>query len=164
MPATTSPNTTAIADAIVAFGQALTYPNTSTLVYKAVAKGELKDVIDLVAGGAVCLEVYANLDDSQRHAFGGKIWDEQSWFLLSMVSLDNAQTAETLIHQVRDALVVPFQQHATLGDAGSVFHAQIKPNTGKFFKIFRNAQWLRSHVLEIMTKQEWFVPPPGIVS
>jgi len=111
------------------------------------------------------LEVYANKDDSQRHAFGGKIWDEQTWFLLSLVGLDNAQAAETLIYAVRDALVQPFQTHATLGNAGSVFHAQLKPGTGRFLKVLRNGQWLRAHLVEVMSRSEWFViTPPGITA
>jgi hypothetical protein len=165
MPATTAPQTLAVGQAIVAFGIALTYPSSGDVVYAQVALGEIKDVTDVVATGAACLEVYANLDDSQHKAFGGKIKDEQSWFLLSLVSLDNAQTAEEQIYQVRDALVRPFQIHATLGGAGSVYHAQIKPGSGKFTKMFRNGQWLRSHIIEVLTLQEWYVPtPPGVIS
>lgn len=158
------PNTLAVANAIVSYATALTYSGGAS-VYNAVGLSEIKDVTDVVAGGGACLEVYANTDDSQRHAFGGKIWDEQSWFLLSLVNMDNAASAEALIYNVRDALVQPFQQHATLGNAGSVFHAQIKPNSGRFLRAQRNGQWLRGHLLEILTKSEWFVPtPPGIIS
>src|SRR5947207_15761181 len=107
-----APNTPAISDALVAYGQALTFSGGG-LVYTRVQAGEIKDLIDLVTGGGACLEIYANLDDSQRHAFGGRIWDEQTWFLLSIVSLDNAATAERLIYQVRDPRVQPFQDQAT---------------------------------------------------
>lgn|SRR5579859_107814 len=159
-----APNTPAVANAIVSYGQALTYSGGGS-VYKLVQLGEIKDVIDQVAGGNACLEVYANQDDSQHFAFGGKLRDEQTWFLLSLVSLDNAASAETLIYQVRDALVAPFQIHATLGGAGTVYHSQIKPNSSHFLKVFRNGQWLRGHLLEITTRQEWFVPtPPGVIS
>lgn len=163
MPVLTAPDTPAIANAIVGYGQTLAYPDT-TLVYKECQLGEIKDIVDNVAGGNACLEVYANLDDSQRHAFGGRIHDDQTWFLLSLVSLDNAEAAELLIYRVRDALVAPFQQHATLGNAGNVFHAQIKSGSGKFLKVFRNGVWLRAHLIEVLTKQEWQVPAPGVIS
>ena len=164
MPSTTSPNTLVIAQAIVAYGKALTY-TSGALVYSVVQLGEIKDITDQVANGNACLEVYANKDDSQHFTFGGKIRDDQTWFLLSLVSLDDAQRAEEQIYQIRDAIIPPFQVHATLGNAGSIFHSQIRAGSGKFIKIFRNGQWLRAHVIEIMTIQEWFVPtPPGVIS
>jgi hypothetical protein len=160
-----APNTLAVGNAIVSFAQALAYPGTSTLVYTTVTLGEQKDVTNNVAGGNVSLEVYANTDDSQHKGFGGKIKDTQSWYLLSLVSLDNAQTAEQTICNVRDALMVPFQTHATLGGAGSVYHSQLRPNSSRFFRVFRNQQWLRAYVCEILILQEWFViTPPGVVS
>jgi len=164
VPAPNQPSTIAVAQAIAGFAQSLVYPS-GILVYSIVSLGEQKDITTNVAGGNACLEVYANKDDSQRHAFGGKIWDEQTWFLLSLVGLDNAQAAETLIYAVRDALVQPFQTHATLGNAGSVFHAQLKPGTGRFLKVLRNGQWLRAHLVEVMSRSEWFViTPPGITA
>lgn len=164
MPAPNYPNTPAIASAIVSFAQALTYPDT-TLVYKSVHRGKLKDIVDLVANGAVCLEVYGNLDSSKRHEFGGRMRDEQTWYLLSMVNMDDADAAETLIFRVRDALVQPFQTHATLNDAGSVFHAQIEDGSARFLNVYRNGQEFRAHLMGIMTRQEWMVPtPPGIIS
>lgn len=163
---TTNPDTLAIGNAIVGFCTPLTFPNTSTLVYDIVQLGEIKDITDRVAvQGAACLEVYANRDNSQHFTFGGKIRDEQTWWLLSLVNLDNANAAEQKIYQIRDALVMPFQIHATLGNAGSVYHSQIQPHSGKFLKIMRNGQWLRAHMIEIQTWQEWFVPtPPGVIS
>jgi hypothetical protein len=164
MPSLNAPNTTAVGQAIVGFAAALTYSGGAA-VYKTTQLGEIKDIIDQTANGAACFEVYANHDDSQHKAFGGKIFDEQTWFLLSLVSLDNAQSAETLIYQVRDALVVPFQTHATLNNAGSVYHSQILPHSSHFLKVLRNGQWFRGHVLELMTRQEWFVPtPPGVIA
>lgn len=160
------PNTLAIANAIVGFCTPLVYPNTATLVYDLVQLGEIKDITDRVATqGNACLEIYANRDNSQHFTFGGKIRDEQTWWLLSLVNLDNALAAEQQIYQIRDALVMPFQVHATLGNAGSVYHSQIQPHSGKFLKIMRNGQWLRAHMIEIQTWQEWFVPtPPGVIS
>ena len=160
-----APDTLAAGTAIKNFGIGLTYPNTSNTVYTVVTLGEQKDISDNTANGNVSLEVYVNSDDSQHKGFGGKVKDTQSWFLLSLVSLDNAQTAEETICQVRDALMVPFQTHATLGDAGSVYHSQIRPNTSKFIKVLRNGLWLRAHVCEIYLYQEWYVvTPPGVVS
>lgn len=164
MPFPSAPNTVAVGNAIVAYGSALTYPNTS-LVYTLAQLGAIKDVTDQVATGGACLEVHGNLDDSQRHAYGGRIWDEQSWYLLSLVSNDNATSAETLIYNVRDALVQPFQVHATLGGGLNVFHAQIKPGTGRFTYAKRNGITLRVHLIELLTKQEWQVPiPPGVTA
>jgi len=159
------PQTKAVTAAILSFLQTTNFIGTSTPVYSLAQKGEIKDVIDSTAGGTVCCEVYMNTDGSERHDFGGMIWDEQTWFVLSLCSLDNAQTAEDLIADVRDALVVQFQPHATLSDAGNVFHAQIKPGSMRFVKIFRNGQWLRGHLAELMTRQSWQVPiPPGIIA
>lgn len=163
MPLLTAPSTLAIGQAIVAYGAALTYSGGAR-VYKASQLGAIKDVIDLVVGGNACLEVYANLDDSQRKEFGGHIKDQQSWFLMSLVSMDDAQAAEVLIYSVRDALVQPLQQHATLGNAGSVFHSQIKPGSGKFVRAFRNGTELRGHIIEIATVSEWVIPFPGVIS
>lgn len=160
---TTAPDSLAIANAIAAYLATLTYPDT-TPVYKLAQVEAIKDVIDQVANGGVCVEVYGNEDDSQRHAYGGKIHDTQSWFILSMCSLDTPELAQQ-IYAVRDVLVQPFQQHATLGGALNVFHAQIKPGSGKFMRIFRNGQELRAHVIELLTIQEWFVPtPPGVIA
>lgn len=161
---TVLPQTLAVGNAWVTYGQALAYSGGGT-VYVAVTLGEQKDVTDLVANGKACLEIYANMDDSQHFAFGGKIRDTQSWFLLSLVSLDDAQAAEQLIYNIRDALVLPIQTHATLGNAGNVFHAQVKPNASKFLKVFRNGIWLRAHLLEAQTVSEWLVPtPPGVIA
>lgn len=163
MPLSTTPNTIAIGNAIVAYLAALTYPDT-TPVYKLAQLEAIKNVVDLVATGGACVEVYGHEDDSQHHAYGGKIRDPQSWYILSICSLDTPQLAQQ-IYSVRDALVQPFQQHATLGNAGNVFHSQIKPNSGQFFRIFRNGKWYRSHVIELLTIQEWVVPtPPGVIA
>lgn len=158
----TSPDTKAIGNAIVSYLTTLAYPNT-TLVYTLCQLEEIKDVTDQVANGA-CVEVYGNLDRSERRGFGGRIWDYQSWYILSMVSLDTPAQAAT-IYDVRDALVQPFQTHATLGaQVLNLFHAQIKDN-GRFLKVMRNGQWLRAHLIELETKQEWTVAiPPGVVS
>jgi len=163
MPATTAPNTKAIGNQIVTYLATLTYSD-ATLVYQLAQLEEIKDVTDQVANGA-CVEVYGNLDGSQRRGFGGRIWDPQTWYILSMVSMDTAAQAAK-IYDVRDALVQPFQTHATLGTSiFNLFRAQFKDGTGRFLKVMRNGQWLRAHLIELETKQEWTVPtPPGVIS
>ncbi|SRR5258708_6379919 len=150
-----SPNTDAIESAIVTYLQALAYPDTS-LVYT-LAQGEtIKDVVDLVANGGVCCEVYGDLDTSDRRGFGGRIWDIQSWFILSICAMDTPTHARQ-IYKARDALVQPFQQHATLGTSVfNLFHSELQPNM-KFFKVQRSGQWLKAHLAILQTKQEWQV-------
>lgn len=160
----TAPNTLAIANSIVSLTTALTYPDT-TSVYGYVQLGEIKDIIDRIANSKACLEIYANNDNSEHFAFGGKIRDEQTWFLLSLVSMTNANAAEQLIYKVRDQIVQPFQIHATLNNAGTVYHSQLLSKGAKFLKIYRNGQWMRAYLCELMTRQEWNVPtPPGVIS
>lgn len=163
MPSTTAPNTKSIGNQIVSFLSSLTYPDTTT-VYQLAQLEEIKDVTDQVANGA-CVEVYGNMDKSERRGFGGRIWDTQSWYILSMCSMDTAALAAK-IYDVRDALVQPFQTHATLGTTvQNLFHAQFKDGSGRFLKVMRNGQWLRAHLIELETKQEWIVPtPPGVIS
>lgn len=158
----TAPNTPAIADAIAAYLQALVYPNSSP-VYDYVQVEGIKDITDYITNNQACAEVYGNDDDSQHHAFNGVVCDDQSWYILSLCSLDTPQQARQ-IYAIRDALVQPFQQHATLGDVGSVYQAQIKENSGKFLRVYRNGIECRAHLIEITTKQLWQVPYPGVVS
>ena len=157
-----APNTKAIGNQIVSFLTALQYPDT-TPVYQLAQLEAIKDITDQVANGA-CVEVYGLLDDSDRRGFGGRIWDTQSWYILSMVSMDTAASAAK-IYDVRDALVQPFQAHATLGTAVfNLFQSELKPN-GRFLRVFRNGQWLRCHLAELETRQEWVVPiPPGVTA
>ena len=163
MPATTSPNTKAIGNAIVGFLQALTYSSTAA-VYTAVQLEEFKDLTTLVQGNGVCAEVYGNTDTSERRGFGGRIWDTQRWYILSICSLDTAaQSAQ--IYDVRDQLVQPFQQHAQLNNVVSnLFHSELQPNM-RFLRIVRNGVFYRAHLAELETRQEWTVPiPPGVIS
>jgi hypothetical protein len=152
-----SPNTLAIGNAIVTYMSALTYPGTNTVVYTLAQLEAIKDVVDLVANGGVCCEVYGDKDSSQRRGFGGRIWDPQTWFILSLCALDTSTHAQQ-IYNVRDALVVPFQTHATLGaQVSNLFHAQLIEGSGKFFRVQRSGQWLRAHLIELETRQEWQV-------
>lgn len=156
MPATQSANTGAIGDQIVSFCASLVYPSTSTVVYTLAQLEAIKDVVDLTANGGICCEVYGDQDTSERRGFGGRIWDEQSWFILSLCSLDTPVLARQ-IYDARDALLVPFQTHATLGTAVfNVFFSQLQPNM-KFFRVQRNGVWLRAHLAQLTTRQEWAI-------
>ncbi len=158
----TAPDTLAIGNAIESYLAALAYPNTS-LVYTLAQLEAIKDVVDLVANGGACCEVYGDLDSSERRGFGGRIWDTQTWFILSMCALDTPQHAQQ-IYTVRDALVQPFQQHATLGSqVSNLFHAQLIDKSGKFYRVQRSGQWLRAHLVQLETRQEWQVPG-GVIS
>lgn len=161
--ATAFPNTLAIGNQIVSFLTTLTYPGTSTLVYSLAQLESIKDITDFIANGGVCCEVYGDTDTSERRGFGGRIWDTQSWFILSMCSLDTPELAAQ-IYSVRDSLVVPFQTHATLGtQVFNLFQSQLKPGM-KFFRLFRNGDWVRAHLAELETFQEWQIVPPGVIS
>ena len=162
--ATPAPNTHSIGTQIATYLRNLTYNDGITKVYALTSLEAVKDVTDLVAGGSVCAEVYGDNDVSERRGFGGRIWDTQTWFIVSMCSLDTAAYAAK-IYDVRDALVQPFQTHATLGTSiFNLFHAQLQSD-GKFTRILRNSQFLRAHIVSLQTRQEWYVPtPPGITA
>jgi hypothetical protein len=148
----------------VSYLASLTYPDT-TKVYTLAQLESIKDTTDFIANGGVCVEVHGNNDDSERRGFGGRIWDEQSWIILSMCSMDTPDLAAR-IYDARDALVVPFQTHAELGGGiYNLFHAQFKPNSGRFLHVMRNGQFMRAHSIELITRQEWTVQiPPGVIS
>lgn len=166
MPLMNAPNTPAIMTAIQTYMSSLTwtYNSVQNITFAQVQIEEIKDVTNVVAGGSACLEIYGTADDSQHKSFNGRIMDEQAFLLLALVSKDTPLYAQQ-IYTIRDALVRPFQIHATLGDAGNVYHSQIKPRVGKYVDIRRNEQWLRGYKVEILTYQEWQVPvPPGVIS
>lgn len=164
MPLATAPNTRAIGNAIVTYLAALVIPNTSTPVYKVAQLEAIFDVIGQVSDGGAVVEVYGDLDDSERRGFGGRVWDEQDWFILSLCSRETAALA-AYIYDVRDYLVQPFQVHAQLGNVVSnLFHSQLKSKSGRFYPILRNGQKLKAHVIILTTRQEWGVIPPGVVS
>ncbi len=157
-----SPNTPAIMTAIQVFMQAITWGNNQR--FTLVQVEEIKDVTNLVATGGACLEIYGTSDDSQHFTFGGKIRDDQSFLLMALVSKDTVAYAQQ-IYAIRDSLVVPFQTHATLNNAGTVFHSQVKPGSGAYIDVRRNQQWLRGYRVQISTKQEWnVITPPGVIS
>jgi hypothetical protein len=167
--ATAQPNTHAIGTQIVSYLAGLQYlgnPNFTdgTKVYTLAQLEAIKDVIPLIANGGACVEVYGDKDVSERRGFGGRVWDTQTWYLLSMCSLDTAAYAAT-IYDVRDALVQPFQAHAQLGNVVSnLFHSALEAD-GKFWRVMRTGQWVRAHLITLQTRQEWYVPtPPGVTS
>lgn len=158
-----APQTKAIGNAIVSYLTSLKYSDGRT-VYALAQLEAIKDVINLVANGNACVEVYGDNDTSERRGLGGRIWDTQKWYILSMCSVDTAITA-SLIYDVRDALVQPFQAHAQLSNiVSNLFHAQLDPHM-KFGRIQRNGQFVRMHLAILETRQEWLVPsPPGVIS
>lgn len=158
----TTPNTLAIGQQIVALLAALTQSDNVTPLYTLVQLEAIKDVIDLTAAGGVCCEVYGNDDTSDRRRFGGIIYDIQSWFILSLCSLDSPALAQQ-IYTVRDGLVQPFQQHAQLaGVPSNVWFNELDTNM-RFGRVYRNGTWLRSHLATLTTKQQWQVQG-GIIS
>jgi len=164
MPATLAPNTLAVGDALVAYLAALRYPDT-TLVYKVAQMELIMDVVGQISDGGVVVEVYGNADDSERRGFGGRIWDEQDWYVLSMCSLETPTLARQ-IYKARDQLVIPLQTHALLGGGVSnLFHAEFKPKSGRFWQVVRNGQNVKAHLITVTTRQEWtVVTPPGVIS
>lgn len=164
MPVTLAPNTTAVGNALVSYLNSLLYPDT-TQVYKVSQLEIIFDVVGQISDGGVVAEVYGSADDSERRGFGGRIWDEQEWIILSLCSLETAALAKQ-IYKARDALVVPIQTHATLGTAvTNLFHASIKPKSGRFGQVIRNGQTVKMHMITIITRQEWqVVTPPGVIS
>ncbi len=157
-----SPSTLAIGQEIVTLIAALKQSDGITPLYSLVQLDAIKDVTDLVANGGVCCEVYGDIDTSDRRRFGGVIYDVQSWFILSLCSLDNPTLAQQ-IYTARDGLVQPFQQHAQLNSTpANVWFSELQPSM-KFGRIYRNGTWLRSHLATLETRQQWNVAG-GIIS
>lgn len=164
------PDSIDVANAIVAYLQGITYVSNGLPVYvpsittpngnlAGVQLGEFKDVTDFLPPGgtnAIC-EVYANADNSHRQVFGGRVRDEQAWFVLSIVDMTNGNLAEITILNVRDAAIQPFHQHATLNQAGNDISTALKPNSGKYLRVPRNGKYYRAYVFEVETVSEWAV-------
>lgn len=164
MPAPTMRSTKALGQAIAAYGAALTKPDT-THVYTLAQLELIDDVLSLVNDGGAVLEVYGNLDAEERHGYGGagRMRAVQSWYLLSMCSLQTALLA-SYIYDVSDYLMVPFETHVQLGNPTTgIYQAQLKPNSGRFYRVPRNGVWLKAHLCEIETRQEWAIPG-GVIS
>ncbi len=146
MPAPTIRSTKALGQAIANYGAALVIPNTSTAVYRVAQLELINDVLGQVSDGGAVLEVYGNL-----------------WYLLSMCSLETAALA-SYIYDVSDYLMVPFEQHVQLGNPTTgIYQAQLKPNSGRFYRVQRNGVWLKAHLCEIETRTEWAIPG-GVLS
>lgn len=158
----TTPNTLGVGNGIVSFLTSLTYSDGVTLVYSLAQLESIKDVTDRITSGGVCIEVYGDTDICERRGFGGRIWDHQNWFLLSLCSEDSPANAEQ-IYKARDALVQPFTQHAQLNNVVSnLFKSRLKEQM-KFMRMLRNGQWMRAHLAELETWTEWVVQG-GIIS
>lgn len=159
-----APQTHAIGTAIVTYLAGLTYSDGITKVYALTQLEAIKNVINAVSNGNACAEVYCETDMSERRGFGGRVWDHQKWYILSMCSIDSPATASQ-IYDIRDALVQPFQVHAQLGNlVSNLFHSQLQDNM-RFGRIQRNGQFLRMHLAILETRQEWLTPtPPGVIA
>ncbi len=163
-PAPTRRQTKALGQAIASYGAALTKDDT-TLVYNLAQLEIINDVLSHVSDGGAVLEVYGNLDGEERHGFGGagRMRTVQSWYLLSICSLETPALA-AYIYDVSDYLMVPFEQHVQLGNPTTgLYHAQLKENSGRFYRVQRNGVWLKAHLCEIETRQEWQIPG-GVLS
>lgn len=149
-----APATKATGNAIVSYLGALTYGGGGA-VYTFAQLEQIKDIDDYIANGGACVEVYCNLD-SIMTGFGGLKWDEMSWYILSMTSLDTPVTAAS-IYDVRDALVASLSSHTVLGGTiPGLFYALWKhPESGHFMRIERNGQEVQAHVIELETKVSW---------
>ena len=159
MPAATR----ATGNAIVSYLTTLMYSGGGS-VYALAQLEQIKDVTDFIANGRACAEVYCNLDDNITAAFGGGKWDDQTWYILSMTSLDTPATAAS-IYDVRDALVTAIDSHTTLGGTiPGLFFAQWKStqpgksstqSSGRFLRIERNGQEVQAHIMELHTIVSW---------
>ncbi len=154
MPAPTIRSTKALGQAIANYGAALVIPNTSTAVYRVAQLELINDVLSQINDGGAVLEVYGNLDGEERHGFGGagRMRAVQTWYLLSMCSLETPALA-SYIYDVSDYLMVPFETHVVLGNPTTgIYQAQLKPNSGRFYRVQRNGVWLKAHLCEIETR------------
>lgn len=155
------PDTLAIGDAIVSYLSALTFPD-ATLVYTLAQLEAIPDILDLIAGGGVCCEVYGAPDTSEQRGYGGRMWDTQQWIILSLCSRDNP-TYSRQIYKVRDALVYPFQQHAQLGgQVSNLFQSRLEQRM-EFGRVLKDRTWVRSHMAILTTKAEWAIQG-GVIS
>lgn len=149
-------STKATGQAIANYLAALTYSGGGA-VYTLAQLEQINNVVSQIqtAPGA-CAEVYCNLDANCTKTFGGGKWDEQTWLILSMTSLDTPATAAQ-IYDVRDALVSAIANHTVLGGTiPGLFFAQWKqPESGRFLRIKRNEQEVQAHIIELETKVAW---------
>jgi len=159
LPAPTQRQTRALGQTIANYAAALTKPDT-THVYTLCQLELINDVLAQINDGGAVLEVYGNLDGEERHGFGGagRMRAVQSWYLLSMCSLETPALA-SYIYDVSDYLMVPFETHILLGNATmGIYQAQLKENSGRFYRVQRNGVWLKAHLCEIETQSEWAIP------
>lgn len=156
MPAAAAPATRATGAALVTAMAGLTYPSGGGNVYTFTQLEQVFDISDYIANGGACGEVYCNTDASLTATFGGGKWDVQTWYILSMTSLDTPLTAAS-IYDVRDALVGNLSAQLTLGGSiPGLFFAQWKgPESGRFLRIERNGQEVQAHAIEMLTRIAW---------
>ena len=153
----TQASSKATGQAIVTYLQGLINPNTSAALYNTVQLEAIKDVIALTATGGICAEVYGHTGSSDHKAFGGVMWKEQTWLILSMCSVDTP----TLAQQIYDAsdlfealLGTRFQLGATID---GLFYSAFVAGSGKHMRLDRNGQYLRAYQVEVLTRQQYTV-------
>ncbi len=80
-----------------------------------------------------------------------------------MCSLETAALA-SYIYDVSDYLMVPLETHVQLGNPTTgLYQAQLKPNSGRFYRVQRNGIYFKAHLCEIETRTEWAIPG-GVIS
>lgn len=153
----TQPSSKATGQAIVTFLQNLNYPSTSTPVYQMVQLEAIKDVLAITSGGGVCAEVYGYVGSSDHKAFGGVMWKEQTWHVLSLCSLDTPLLAQQ-IYDVSDTVEALIGSRFELGGSiDGLFQASFVANSGRHTRIQRNGQYVRAYLVEVLTRQQYQV-------
>lgn len=149
----TAPNTVGIMNAIVGYLNSAQI--NSIPAYKTVTTGPIKDFADAVP----CAMVFLQADGSDYESLGGKVWNKQSFHIISVVDYTQAQDAELLIANIRDAIIPIFQSRVRLGETGTVFESCVKPNSMAFtfIKDADGISW-RSHEFDLEVTSEYFVP------
>lgn len=153
----TQPSSKAIGQTIVSYLQNLNYPNTSMPVYQLVQLEQIKDVIATISQGGVCAEVYGSTGSSDHKAFGGTMWKEQNWHILSLCSLDTPQLAQQM-YDVSDTFEPLLGTHFELGGTiDGLFYSAFVAGSGKHMRIERNGQDVRAYQIELLTRQQYQV-------
>lgn len=151
------PTTKAIGQAIVSYLSQMNYSGTTISVYQLVQLEEIKDVLALLSQNGVCAEVYGDTGNSSPKAFGGGMWKEVRWRILSMCSLDTPTLAQQ-IYDVGDTFETLLGSHIQLGgNIDGVFFSQFVEGSGKHMRIERNAQFIRAYQVELLTRQQYQV-------
>ena len=150
----TSADSYGIAQALVTL--ALTAQVGGQPAYANGIAGEYKDLTDMTP----CVEVYGNEDHTERAAITTmgapstiEIFDEQLYWIISTVSMTQAQTAWQSLWNIRDALTQLLHSSLDLGIAGVTFSA-IEPK-GEYKPVYRNGEWWLMHQIPMLVRYEY---------